>query len=82
MDITWDNVGAATWSSVEVDIAIICACLPTLKPLLKMISPRLLSTRGSASNQGIPRIDERQPTQQSYEGLDSSVSSDEKTCDA
>ncbi|KAL4771718.1 hypothetical protein BDW60DRAFT_207783 [Aspergillus nidulans var. acristatus] len=29
-----DNVGAATWSAVEYNVGIICACLPTLRPLL------------------------------------------------
>lgn len=44
-DITWDNVGAATWSSIELNTAIICACLPTLKPVVNIVFPRLLGTR-------------------------------------
>lgn len=47
-DVTWDNVGAATWSAVELNTAIVCACLPTLKPLINIIAPRLLgSTNGT-----------------------------------
>ncbi|KAH8650979.1 hypothetical protein BGZ60DRAFT_334095, partial [Tricladium varicosporioides] len=42
-DATWDNVGAATWSTVEVNVGIICACLPTLKPLILWIFPRLFT---------------------------------------
>ncbi|KAL4745170.1 hypothetical protein BDW72DRAFT_198908 [Aspergillus terricola var. indicus] len=30
----YDNVGAATWSAVECNVGIICACLPTLRPLI------------------------------------------------
>ena len=40
-DVTWDNVGAATWSTVEVNVSIICACLPALKPLIRWVFPRL-----------------------------------------
>lgn len=43
-DITWDNVGAATWSSVELNVGIMCACLPTYRPILNRYFPRLLST--------------------------------------
>jgi hypothetical protein len=41
-DVTWDNVGAATWSSGELNVAIICACLPTLKPIVGRLYSRLL----------------------------------------
>ena len=40
-DITWDNVGAATWSSIELNVGITCACLVTLKPVLGAVFPRL-----------------------------------------
>ncbi|KAL1970911.1 hypothetical protein VTN77DRAFT_2745 [Rasamsonia byssochlamydoides] len=43
-DPTYDNVGAATWSAIECNTGIICACLPTLRPLVSRILPRLLST--------------------------------------
>lgn len=43
-DLTYDNVGAATWSAVELNVAIICACLPMMKPLLVRMFPRLLSS--------------------------------------
>jgi hypothetical protein len=38
-DPSWENIGAAIWSVVELNTAIICSCLPTLRPLLsKFIS--------------------------------------------
>lgn len=40
---TDDNVGAASWSAIECNTGIICACLPTLKPLLARLMPRLMS---------------------------------------
>ncbi|KAL4991621.1 hypothetical protein BDW68DRAFT_198392 [Aspergillus falconensis] len=43
-DPTYDNVGAATWSAVECNVGIICACLPTLRPLVSRLIPQLLSS--------------------------------------
>ncbi|GLI74924.1 hypothetical protein PoHVEF18_003173 [Penicillium ochrochloron] len=52
-DPTYDNVGAASWSAIECNTGIICACLPTLKPLLSRIVPGLISTfTGSKPTQG------------------------------
>ncbi|KAJ9210487.1 hypothetical protein DTO166G4_7954 [Paecilomyces variotii] len=48
-DPTYDNVGAATWSAIECNVGIICACLPTLRPLISRILPRFLSTRSGGS---------------------------------
>ena len=45
-----DNVGAASWSAIECNVGIICACLPTLRPLISCIIPRLLSTVGDAED--------------------------------
>lgn len=44
MDPTFDNVGAASWSAIECNTGIICACLPTLKPLISKLLPGLIST--------------------------------------
>ena len=41
-DVTWDNVPIAEWTAVESNIGIMCACLPTLKPLLLRVFPRLV----------------------------------------
>ncbi|KAJ0415873.1 hypothetical protein BJY00DRAFT_251404 [Aspergillus carlsbadensis] len=43
-DPTYDNIGAASWSSIECNTGIICACLPTLRPLISRIIPQLLSS--------------------------------------
>ncbi|KAL4759500.1 uncharacterized protein BDW70DRAFT_161601 [Aspergillus foveolatus] len=46
-DPTYDNVGAATWSAVECNVGIVCACLPTLRPLLSRMIPQLLSSHNN-----------------------------------
>jgi len=52
VDVSYDVVGPLLWSSIEVNTGIICACLPTLKPLVNLISPWLLhsSSRESSCN--------------------------------
>jgi hypothetical protein len=46
-DTTWANTEAAIWSSIEVNTGIVCASLPTVKPLISRIFPRLLSSNRS-----------------------------------
>jgi hypothetical protein len=50
-DPSWENTGAAIWSAVELNTAIICSCLPTLRPLLAKFFTGfgLLSTRNKSS---------------------------------
>ena len=43
-DSTWDNVDAALWSYLELTVGIICASLPTLRPLLVKITPRIFGS--------------------------------------
>ena len=51
-DLTYDNAGAAKWSSVELNVAVMCACIPAIKPVISAVFPRLLSnaTRQTTSN--------------------------------
>lgn len=40
-DVTYENVASSSWSVGEICSAIICACLPTLRPLLHRVAPGL-----------------------------------------
>jgi hypothetical protein len=42
--MTYNLATLSIWSSIEVNLAIICACLTTLKPLIVRMFPRLLKT--------------------------------------
>lgn len=55
-DQTYDLLGAILWSSIEVNTGIICACLPTLKPIVNLISPSFLqsSTRQRSREKSHP----------------------------
>lgn len=50
-DSTWDSVELVMWSMIEEYCAVLCACLPTLRPLLQKI-PRLLGTTKNSSDSG------------------------------
>ncbi|TVY80510.1 Satratoxin biosynthesis SC1 cluster protein, partial [Lachnellula suecica] len=54
-DVPWDGVGSAIWSNIEVNVVIICASLPTIKPLVSKIFPRLLSSTKSTGLSGTAR---------------------------
>ncbi|UNI23364.1 hypothetical protein JDV02_009188 [Purpureocillium takamizusanense] len=41
---TWDQWNVAWWSTIEINIGIICACLPTLRLMLVRLFPRALSS--------------------------------------
>ncbi|PLB47213.1 hypothetical protein P170DRAFT_363022 [Aspergillus steynii IBT 23096] len=43
-DTSYSNVAAAYWTAAECNVAIICACLPFLRPLVSRLFPKLLST--------------------------------------
>ncbi|KAF4993964.1 hypothetical protein FGRMN_6095 [Fusarium graminum] len=43
-DPNWNNVDAASWSFIEVSMAIVTACLPTLRPIFSKLMPKLFAT--------------------------------------
>ncbi len=38
---TWDNFPVSLWSTVEINVGIICTCMPTLRLLLVRLFPSL-----------------------------------------
>lgn len=54
-DPTYDNPSAATWSSVEINVGIICSCLPLLRPLLIRWLPSTFSV-AKYSDGSTPRV--------------------------
>jgi hypothetical protein len=66
VDPSWDSIPLSFWNIVEVNVAIVCACSLTLKPLIDKLWPRLLdppsgdagadmeSADGSSANDGSP----------------------------
>jgi hypothetical protein len=57
-NVTYVSVIPSTWSSIEQSVGIICACLPTLRPLLRLLygsSVNSIRKRDSASSNFPPR---------------------------
>jgi hypothetical protein len=55
-DITYDFSVRAYWAAVEVNLAIICACLTTLKPLLAQVFPGLIESLREKTDAYSPTI--------------------------
>ncbi|EMD67868.1 hypothetical protein GGP41_009344 [Bipolaris sorokiniana] len=45
-DITWQIGTVASLSTLETSLGIMCACIPTLRPLLKRFSPKMAGSSG------------------------------------
>ncbi|KAF2152829.1 hypothetical protein K461DRAFT_211914, partial [Myriangium duriaei CBS 260.36] len=43
-DFSWINVDLGSWSIIEICVGIICTCVPSLKPILDTVLPRLFSS--------------------------------------
>ncbi|WYZ38235.1 hypothetical protein EsH8_III_000149 [Colletotrichum jinshuiense] len=50
MDVTWTAVRVANWTCIEVNAAIVTACLTTLKPLLARLFPSLMASATPSSS--------------------------------
>ncbi|RFU79574.1 extracellular membrane, 8-cysteine region, cfem [Trichoderma arundinaceum] len=50
---TWDQWNVAWWSTMEVNIGIICTCLPTVRLMLKRMFPRIFSIGDGRSIAGL-----------------------------
>jgi fucose permease len=55
-NIFWYTAFTFMWSSVEVNVGIICACIPVLKPLFVRITPKLLGSPGSRAAGNMPSV--------------------------
>jgi len=53
VDPTYTTVDSSMWSSIEQSLGIICACLPTLRPLLRTRGWCL--THSGEASKGLPR---------------------------
>lgn len=53
-NITWDYVEAGYWSLVEIDVSIICGCMPAHRMLIASVWPKIKltfhSTKGNSMN--------------------------------
>ncbi|KAM5347352.1 hypothetical protein ACJ41O_010357 [Fusarium nematophilum] len=52
IDQSWGGAPVLCWIFAEANLSVICASLPTVKPFIKHISPRILGTTDPASKTG------------------------------
>ncbi|CAI7661132.1 unnamed protein product [Penicillium glandicola] len=53
-NLSWYTAPPCMWSIVEVNVGIICACIPVLKPLFVRIAPRLFGSLGATATDKTP----------------------------
>lgn len=58
-DVTWAIAVISYLSTIEISLGIMCACIPTLRPLMKKIMPAMLgsSSQNPSSRQYVTRMD-------------------------
>ncbi|RDW68106.1 hypothetical protein BP6252_09502 [Coleophoma cylindrospora] len=49
----WDYVPATFWSAIEVNVGIICACMPAIRSLLGKIFPKLFDFTQASKSSGV-----------------------------
>ncbi|KAL8831105.1 MAG: hypothetical protein Q9191_001054 [Dirinaria sp. TL-2023a] len=55
-DVTWNYINAGIWSALEPNMAVVCACIPSLRPLITIVTrgvfnhPLVKSTMKSGSS--------------------------------
>lgn len=47
---TWDNLAVTTWSTIEINVGIICACMPSLRVLLVRFLPKVFGSSNASRN--------------------------------
>ena len=76
-DLLGDNVDVVIWSLIEEHTAVICACLPSLRPLLVQWIPgvfKSLTTKNTFGGSGSYKMSPWRRRQESYSGLGNSRS--------
>ena len=49
INVTMDNLDVANWSKIEINVGIICACMPSMRLMLVRMFPRLGDTTSKRS---------------------------------
>ncbi|KAI3395580.1 hypothetical protein diail_1092 [Diaporthe ilicicola] len=59
-DVIWLASQEMNWTITEINVAVICACLPSLKPILKLITSGCLNGTQSANSKGHQALSARE----------------------
>ncbi|KAL9614568.1 MAG: hypothetical protein Q9167_000937 [Letrouitia subvulpina] len=53
-DVSWNTSYSTTWSAIEINVAIICACLPILRVPIQAVFPKLFGSKKKSSTLSTP----------------------------
>lgn len=73
MDLTWALSDVNVWSTVEPCIGIICACLPALQPLIRLIAKRIPSKQHFGAGRRTATIQRPRPFSRHTKSRKSSI---------
>ncbi|RDW91625.1 hypothetical protein BP5796_02790 [Coleophoma crateriformis] len=62
VDITWHFNNTEIWTTLEAYVAIICACLPSLKPIASLVFKSAFASRKATSNSNLNGSTQRSGT--------------------
>ncbi|KAF2277449.1 uncharacterized protein EI97DRAFT_449566 [Westerdykella ornata] len=48
---TWDQFDVCSWSTIEINVGIMCACMPAIRAILVRLFPKVLGNTHKSSNQ-------------------------------
>ena len=48
---TWDQTDASNWSTIEINVGIVCACLPALRKILIRFFPSMQGSTSPSTSQ-------------------------------
>ncbi|KAL2870903.1 uncharacterized protein BJX67DRAFT_389799 [Aspergillus lucknowensis] len=51
-NLTWDYVQLGYWSTIEIHVGVICACMPAIRALFRRIWPRIFGDTANAVSKG------------------------------
>ncbi|USP75042.1 hypothetical protein yc1106_02316 [Curvularia clavata] len=61
-DVTWQMGTIAYFSTLETSMGIMCACIPTLRPLLKRFAPKMVGSSGKGESTAANQYGSRRGT--------------------
>ncbi|KAK5046663.1 hypothetical protein LTR84_007424 [Exophiala bonariae] len=61
-NFTWDYVGVSYMSMLEIDVGIMCACMPALQLLLRRVAPKIFGSTADQSSYLHPHTGSRSRT--------------------
>jgi hypothetical protein len=61
VDFTWELIPMANWSSAELNVAIVCGCMPTLRPVLSKVFGPLMDRLFPEPHHSLADASEEQP---------------------